>query len=170
MSNMSYKKALMTRQRKTLTTTQTVSKLKEQLPSAILRLPGTPSLLVEPVCFNPYKTKRESNKCGSHTDVQPTLSRLTHQARAPTVVDLIQYRAASGKVAPGWLMCSLPGSRTIRADKGTSRVIHGRFIISLPKVPSWALLRTQKKCWTKAPQTVSHMKIYTATHLELYNM
>ena len=85
----------------------------------------------------------------SHTQAHAHTHTHTH---THTDVDLIQYMVASGKVAPGWLMCSLPGSRTIRADKGTSRVIHGRFIISHPKVPVWALLHTQKKWSSTAPK------------------
>lgn len=75
------------------------------------------------------------------------------QPCAHTAVDLIQYMAASGKVALGWLMCSLPGSGTIRADKGTSGVIHGRFTVSHPKVLRWIVLHTREEWSPKAPRT-----------------
>lgn len=47
------------------------------------------------------KDKMQSNKCGSYTNTRHYLCasfRLTHRH---TAVDLIQYTAASGKVAPG---------------------------------------------------------------------
>lgn len=88
------------------------------------------------------------SKCGRLTAHYCLTVHLTH---VHTFVELTQYMTASGKVGPGWLMCSLPGSRTIRADKRTSGVICDSFTVSHPKLLSEVSLRTQRK-WSSEQQ------------------
>lgn len=90
---------------------------------------------------------------------RPTISVLLSVSHTGTrtVVDLIQYTAASGKVAPGWVMRSLPGSRTIRADKGTS----GWFMADL----SFLSKSTTERFTVHTKEVVVQSTIYNWNHL-----